>query len=350
MALRKYHVHSTKTAGPVNAAGDAANIASDVRVLDETGGVLKSLSSIAKAGFVRLTNGTVEALLKAANAAVSVASIVLGVQLIGQDGQATPSGADTAHPIFTSSAGGMLLEVLGNLPAYFSPVHLAAAWASATTIDILGVPFDPVIQQFVGVLRWTAAGNVEWLSPDDAAYQFGWVAGVPGAGVLTITGATLVNTDEYVVIIAGIEHGYSLADNAWLDEVQNWPVNLEPHGAHEDTTNLDPNGDGSPGNSYYPAVTGFELVGNRSGSLQYKLLDATLTLQGKNHDALDWQDCTPSGWNSIAGGPAPIMIGGAGLARDGLLEFQSLTFDQYRIAIGTFDATNTCELDFRLRA
>jgi hypothetical protein len=283
--------------------------------------------------------------LKAANDAVTVASTVLGTQLIGPDGSSTPSGADAANPIYTAATGGVagpIGKYLTGMGARFSPVHFTAAYATGTTITISGLPFPVSVEQFVGVWRMDNSGDVEWLSPDNTSYQFSW-----SDPTLTITGASLVGTDSYMVVIAADPAGLNLTLDAYKNLIQNWPVDSEATPVHQDRT------DDAAATNYYPSSNGFELVGYRRGTLEFSLVDSSFVVQGRNHADLAWTTITPMATIYRAGTvptTAPDTVGGAGLTVAGYLDFQDLGVDEIRLAVTTYDATNTTQLNWRWRA
>ncbi len=152
---------------------------------DDTGGILMSLVSSARAGFVRLTNGTVDALLSAANTARTPTDIVLSTQPIDSQGNIIVGGGGT-------SGGLTLFSTMGG--------HFTAAWTSATEIDLAGgFPAVDSYTQFVEIEAWDAAGAyIGKYTPK--SHVFSWDA---ANDRVTVTGAAFVTGGELNVSILG---------------------------------------------------------------------------------------------------------------------------------------------------
>ena len=103
-----------------------------------------------------------------------------------------------------------LERILGEAGIYHSPTDFNAAWASATTLTLTGMPFVPVDAQFLGVVETTATGKHIYYSPSDN-YLFTFVA---ATGVLTVTTAAFTNGSLFTVLIAGQHKGYDSMLNA----------------------------------------------------------------------------------------------------------------------------------------
>jgi hypothetical protein len=267
---------------------------------------------------------------------------VLVVQHQGPTGESQPSGSDAADPIFTTTAGNISPALLGAIGAHFSPTHFTATYAAATQLTLAGLDYALDVSQFLGIIRMDNSGNSTLITPDDSTYQFAWAN-----PTLTVTGATFAATDEFIVVVAPtVPSALNMTSDAWEVLVNNWPVDSKSHAIHEDTTDL------AADTYYYPSSDGLETVGYRCGTLQFKLIDAEMVVQGKNHEDLDWEDVTTMSVKHGVGVPVvpPMTIGAAGVTVNGVLDFQHVALDMYRVKVVTYDATNTVQLNWRQRA
>ncbi len=99
---------------------------------------------------------------------------------------------------------------------YFSPVDLTVAFTSATTLTItwLTTPVEPVTEQFIKVVEFKVGGVAVTYSPDQ--YQFAYD---PATNVLTVTGATFVNTSTFRVEVLAQAKSINVIGNATTDLV-----------------------------------------------------------------------------------------------------------------------------------
>lgn len=163
----------------------ATDIVLSVQHQDETGAPLKSLSSLAQAGFVRLTNGTIEALLSVANTPRTVADVVLATQNIGADGNASPSGYNAAAAQYVQGANFGLPsgeETFGDPAA--APPHsdpftgdVLAAAAQAEALAIAAPAAGKVWQRLQVFVRWDAAPAAPVAGTPDAVVVIYWYDG-----------------------------------------------------------------------------------------------------------------------------------------------------------------------------
>jgi len=92
-----------------------------------------------------------------------------------------------------------------------------AVYTAATQITLAGLPFVPVVSQFVFVTKWGSTGVAVTYTPSTNAFVY-----VGATGVLTITGAAFAATDVgYEVAIIGPPKAY----NAVADVVTTWETN-----------------------------------------------------------------------------------------------------------------------------
>ncbi len=101
-----------------------------------------------------------------------------------------------------------LMSDLSGLNVHISPTHFAAAWASATTLDLTAMEMDPTLAEFRAVVAWSSGRVIATYTPRN--YAFGWTPGATGEGVLAVTGATFQGADLFTVFIVGPEHGTKL--------------------------------------------------------------------------------------------------------------------------------------------
>lgn len=81
---------------------------------------------------------------------------------------------------------------------YMSPSDFAAAYASPTTLTLTNLPYVPTVAQFVSVKVQPASGAAVTYTPENSVFAYN-----SATGVLTITGAAFLNTDNYVVTVIG---------------------------------------------------------------------------------------------------------------------------------------------------
>lgn len=121
-------------------------------------------------------------------------------------------------PVYTVTAGGAADSADATI-TYYSPQDFTAVYTSGTTLTLSGIPFVPVIEQFVEVAKYDSSGNATVYTPSDPAYQFAFNS---GTGVLTITGAAFAAGDlGYRVMIYGPDKAYDSAG----DQALGWRTN-----------------------------------------------------------------------------------------------------------------------------
>lgn len=339
--------------------GDTAGAADDhVLVVQHQGPTGESQPSgadaadpVTTASMLQDADSTDRAVVRDANGATAIDDHVLVVQHQSDTNKVQPSGADAADPIYTASSGsvsGVINKWLGSMGLRWSPVDFTAAYHGATTINLTGLPFPVTVEQIFGVLRIDNSGDSEWLSPDNAGYQFAW-DNVNSR--ITITGASLVATDTYVVAIAADPAALNLTLDAYKGIIENWPVDTESTPLHEDRT--DDTAGAYPDTEYFPSSDGFELVGYRRATLEFNLGDAAIVVEARNHEDLSWLPITQMATiYKLGAAPAvaPNSVGAAGINVEGYLDFTDLGVDEIRVARTIFDATNTTQLNWRWRA
>lgn len=145
----------------------------------------KGIISAATATFVRLTNGTIEALLSAANAARADTDVVLEVQHLDADGKVQPAGADAASAAFVQGANyaepsaatvfGDPAAVPAHSTAFAGNVLEAAAQAEAVA---LAVPATGKEWQTLQIqLRWTVVPPAPVAGTPDLFIAIYWQVG-----------------------------------------------------------------------------------------------------------------------------------------------------------------------------
>ena len=197
-----------------NAAATATSVVLGVQQIDGTGAVPPAGNVNTNAPFAKLTDGATEVAYKAADAATAATTVVTPVQHVGADGNALPSGDSTDPVSVTDSSAASalkginhsLLAAKDSLGIYHSNLDFTAAFATATTLDLAGMGFDPSVEDFVSVEQITSAGVRTTYLPSDKA--FSWAAGVAGAGVLTVANVAFDATDEFVVKVRGPQRAY----------------------------------------------------------------------------------------------------------------------------------------------
>lgn len=153
------------------------------------------------------TNAADKVHVKDADAAVAVDDHVLMVQVQGPDGLPMPSGSGVAGAIYTQDIGGGGAGGANNL--YVSPQDCTVTFVAATQVTITGLPYVPVLEQFVSLTQIDAAGHASNYTP--TTHNFAWNA---AADTLTITGATLALTDAYRVFLFGPDKSYAQPQDA----------------------------------------------------------------------------------------------------------------------------------------
>jgi len=161
------------------------------------------------------------------------------------------------------------LEVLTDFAGPFvhqSPRDFAAVWASATTLTITGMEFDPDKDDFRAVVELTA-GGMERMTYTRRSHVFSWVAGAPGAGVLTIAGTVMLAGSSFIVFIEGTEHGLVRADD--VGSAASMVKRVSP--VRDDGSVIDPSGGGGGASGL---VT---YLGNVPGSLHFTVTQFSAT-------------------------------------------------------------------------
>lgn len=188
----------------------------DIEVDVEAGGLLSVK--------VRDNTTTDEAHVRDGDAAAAADDHVLVVQHQDAAGKILPAGADVASAIFTQDIGGG--GGGGGAFVYVSPVDFTATYTAATQITLTGVPYVPVVEQFVAVTVMDSSGNATNYTPTTNAFAYNG-----GTGVLTITGASFDATDlGYRVMIYGPDKAYSAVSDTNQDYRTN-PENSHTAGA-----------------------------------------------------------------------------------------------------------------------
>ena len=150
--------HNTKV---LSDAGDAAARGKIVQHQDLTGAILRSLSSLATAGYVRLTDGALELGLLLANVVALETTPTVPTKPIDLQGNLITGGRGTA----------------GGLNLYGTPYHFTATRFSDTELDLAGevVSLISAGYQFVEIHSFDASGDfVETYKP--TTNRFTWDA------------------------------------------------------------------------------------------------------------------------------------------------------------------------------
>ena len=145
----------------------------------------------------------------AADTARSTATIVKQTQLIGADGNATPSGFNAGAAIYVRLVGTM---AMCNGPGiYVSPIQFTTVYQAPTAIDFAGHPAIANVSQCLVVVQISSANVMTMHYPQVSA--FSW----DGANNrLTVAGATFVNTDIFGVVVRGADRYADAASNHLL--------------------------------------------------------------------------------------------------------------------------------------
>jgi len=199
--------HSTKI---VNAAGAVTDRAKIVQHQDITGGILRSLSSLATAGFVKLVDGTLDLLLKLASTAPTASTVVVPTQPVDRQGNVITGGGGTS----------------GGLGLYSSPSFFTVARNAATELDLTGtvVALITDFRNFVSIKDFDATGAfVAEYKPQ--THAFSWDA---ANSRVTVTGATFTAGGSWVVEIQSVDRFGDLPGN-FLNT-----ANVDPYELHGD--------------------------------------------------------------------------------------------------------------------
>lgn len=98
----------------------------------------------------------------------------------------------------------------------------------------------------------------------------------------------------------------------------------------------------------YPTASGFDTNGARNFSLQYKIVDVTVKVFGRNHEDLDWENITELAYDTGTGAYGLTAVGGVGVTIQGTLHFENIDLRYLYVEAVTADGTNTLELDGRV--
>ena len=294
-----------------NAAKSAASLVLLVQEVDEDGDTFEvQLANDAKSASskVLLVQNVDEdgdtAVVQAANDAKTATSDVLLVQNVDPNGEAlTTQQADTVssnsslvlltQPIDATGAiieGGGGGSGSGVSSGGYSVAQndFSAAYTSATTLTLTGLPFTPNDSQWVNVEATRSDGTKETFAKgEDYGFSF-----VSSTGVLTVTGATFAATDTaYDVTILGTPKAYDIVGN------QNIVYQTNPIWEQYDRSTL---ADVSPGADgtyhYYVSMNGYTISGYML-DLDGGSGTCTVTFEGTWEDgaditALNYRDIT----------------------------------------------------------
>jgi hypothetical protein len=220
---------------------------------------------------------------------------------------------------------------------YMSPTDFTATYASATTLTLTGLSFTPVTAQFMSVKVQPASGVSVTYTPDVKVFSYNSTT-----GVLTVTGATFLNTDTYVVTLVGPKK--APYDSGSQSELVNpiWSVS-DQYLAETlvDTTNV------AAATTYYPSASGLSMDGYRNLSLEGLISGGvTTTIEVTNDDAAspDWLDITDSLYNWITGG---TRYATSWVDTNFLFQMDNVNFKNIRIKSVTSDATNAVQYNLR---
>lgn len=241
---------------------------------------------------------------KRADGATTVATTVSPTQNIGQDGKATPSGFDVAHPVFVTAAGGA--GAAGGGPyLYLSPQDFTAAFLAPTQLDLTNLTFAPVIEQFLEVVVIQNTGVAVSYNPNTNAFT--WVPGAPGTGVLTVAGAVFAGTDQaYRVVLVGPDK----CRDAPTDTFQTYVTNAIPaYQNYQTVANVALGLDGTY--DYYLDAQNFDLavfqliLNGGSGTIRVSLAVSAIN-DGTLPAACAYQDVTNALFGYAAAGASTL--------------------------------------------
>lgn len=247
-------------------------------------------------GAVEIKNATTDdrAVVRDANAAApAVDSHVIMMQIQGPDGLRMPSGANAAGAVYVLPVGGGAAG--GGDSVYTSPADFTVTRNADTEILITGLPFTPILAQVVSIYRVDIVTGIGY-TYTTSTNTFFWN---PGTGILTVTGATFLVTDEFRVTLFGPDKTYTATTNS--KRVQE----ISPLSAQSAWESLVNNAAhtavGTP--FLYPSAAGMSLVGYRSVAAQIQAgTTATITLEASlDPTGTDWEDISRSCYDLKSG-------------------------------------------------
>lgn len=181
----------------------AANLADHVLVTqtqDQAGGIQPAGDVVGRAIFTSLTDGTNTAAIDPADTARTTATVVQAAQLVGADGNATPSGFDADAAISMRLLG--LMGTMSGPGIYVSPVQFTAVYQAATAVDLSGHPAVTDVSQFVMVVQISNVGIMTVHYPHVSTGAFSWSA---ANNRLSVAGAAFAATDIFGVVLRGAD-------------------------------------------------------------------------------------------------------------------------------------------------
>ena len=239
------------------------------------------------------------------------------------DGQTAVAVDIEATDKGNSSAG-------GGDTVYASPHDFTAVFASATTITLTGMPYTPVDEDFIKVVRVPTGGG-QHTEYKAANYAFDYVS---GTGVLTVTGAAFVTGDTYRIEVYGPDKKYTQSTDSQRGE------EIDPIGEHYLEEELVDDTDLGAATNYYPSSTGAAMSDSNNFSIHAVTSGGvTTTVEGKIDDSTDWVDITPAGYrlDDNTTGNASFVD------QTFILDFDNLHVRNVRIKSITADATNAVQ-------
>ena len=131
-------------------------------------------------------------------------------------------------PAHLSDAAKQMLLGLNGPGIYKSPIHFTAAYQAATAIDLSGHPAVSSVIQFRGLLQRSSAGVETVHLPSHPRRPFSWDA---VNDRLTVANATFVNTDEFYVVLEGVDkYANTPGDFLKTADVDPYPLNADGAG------------------------------------------------------------------------------------------------------------------------
>jgi hypothetical protein len=228
----------------------------------------------------------------------------------GVGGTLTVTGAnfqagDTAYvaivtngPPKASGAGG----AGGANNLYVSPQDFNVVYTAATQVTIAGLPYVPVIEQFVSVDAFDASGKLTTYTPKLNAFAYN-----VGTGVLTVTGANFDALGSFRISIYGPDKAYAQPQDA-TKTLQLNNVNEFISGS----TLIEDTGITDGVQSFYLDMEGYNnftiqiIADGGSGAVEVHL-ESTIEDNGTAAAACAYRECTAE----LVGVAAFAAVGGA---------------------------------------
>jgi len=274
--------------------------------------------------------------VKNANAAVGVDDHVVMMQIQGPDGLPMPSGANAAGAVYVLPVGGGAAG--GGDSVYTSPADFTVTRNAATELLITGLPFAPILAQIVSIYKVDIVTGIGYTYTTSTNTLF-WN---PGTGILTVTGAAFLATDEFRVTLFGPDKAATPAtDSKRVQEIS-------PLSAQNVWENLLSTAALAAGTYYYPSASGMSLAGFRNVSVGLQLsITATATMEGSiDPTGTDFYDVSRSGYDLQSGASGVANWSGT----NAILDYEELGIGLLRVKVVVVGANATVQIDVRRTA